>query len=371
MRAVCVTVRDPFHPLQHRQVSELRRRRRVRALAPKTNQPHICLLNGRALLRAEWGRRVQDGDTLAFVMLPQGGGGGSNPLRMVLLLAVAMYAPYIAGKLVGEMVLAGTMGSMGLSLVTAGVTMVGATLVNVLIPPPRPPSSQAATGLAAASPTYTVGAQGNQARLGQPIPAVYGRHVVYPDFAAMPYTEFAGNDQYLYQLFAIGQGEYDVEQIRIEDTAIASFDEVETQIVAPGGTVTLFPTRVISSVEVSGQELEYNVAAGPFVANDAGTVANELAFDIVLPRGLYHVAGSGQLEERTVTFTIEARTVDDAGTPTGSWAVLGNESVSAKTTTPIRNSYRYAVSQARYECRVTRTSVKVVDTSTKIGRAHV
>ena len=39
MKAVCITVRDPFRPLEHRTVAPIGRRRRIRALAPKTKQP--------------------------------------------------------------------------------------------------------------------------------------------------------------------------------------------------------------------------------------------------------------------------------------------------------------------------------------------
>jgi hypothetical protein len=114
MRAVCVTSLDPFRPLEHRTVQAIGRRRRIRALAPKTDKPFIALLNGRAVLRNAWGRKLRDGDTLAFVVLPQGGGGGSNPMRMILMIAVAFFAPYgsgAVGMLRQAAVLGGTMGA--------------------------------------------------------------------------------------------------------------------------------------------------------------------------------------------------------------------------------------------------------------------
>ena len=365
MHALCVTVRDPFRPLEHRTVQPVGRRRRIRALAPKTDKPFIALLNGKPVLRRAWNRKLRDGDTLAFMVLPQGGGGGSNPMRMILMIAVAFFAPYAAGAMFQGAVLGGTMGSFGLSMATAAIGLAGSMLVNALIPPPKPPSASVTSDIAAASPTYNIGAQGNAARIGQPIPEVFGRHIIYPDFAAVPYTEYAGNEQYLYQLLVIGRGHYDVEQVRIEDTLLDNFDEVDTEIIAPGGSVTLFPARVITATEVSGQEMDYNVAAGPFVANPAGTTANRLGFDIVLSRGLYYANDSGGLDDRTITFRLEYQQIDDDGVAVGSWIVAENVSITARTTTPIRRSYRYAVTAARYQCRVTRTSVK--DTSTRVG----
>lgn len=364
MRAVCVTALDPFRPLEHRTVQAIGRRRRIRALAPKTDKPFIALLNGRAVLRREWGRKLRDGDTLAFVVLPQGGGGGSNPLRVVLMIAVAIAAPYVASAMFQGAVLGGTMGSFGLSMATAAVGLAGSMLVNALIPPPKPPSAQVASDIAAASPTYSIGAQGNSARIGQPIPEVFGRHLVYPDFAAMPYTEYSGNDQYLYQLFVIGRGHYDIEQIRIEDTPLANFDEVQTEVVGPGGAVTLFPTRVITASEVSGQDMEYDVALGPFVANPADVDANTLGFDVVLPRGLYYANDKGGLDSRSIGFRLEYQAIDADGAAVGSWTVAENITITAATTTPIRRSYRYTVPTGRYQCRVTRTTTKATDTRT-------
>ena len=285
MQALVVTCRDPFRPSHRRSVATVRRRRRIAALAPRTCQPVVCILNGQPLLRAGWRRKLRDGDTCAFMLLPQGGGGGgSNPMRIVLTVAMALIAPQLAVGILGpELAATAVIGSITMGQIVGGIIgFVGNMLINALIPAPKASSSaqlSASNGLAAPSPTYSVGAQGNQARIGQPIPSFYGRHVVYPDFGAAPYVEYAGNEQYLYQLFVIGQGEYEIESIRIEDTSISSFEEITYEIVEPGGLVTLFPTAVTTSVEVGGQEALTSTALGPFIANAAETEANALAID--------------------------------------------------------------------------------------------
>ncbi|NBX77500.1 MAG: phage tail protein, partial [Proteobacteria bacterium] len=137
---------------------------------------------------------------VAFVALPQGGGGGGkNPLNTVLALAVLVAAPYAGAALAGSL---GVTSAIGTSLLTAGVALAGSALVNILVPPPSPTFAGVGGygGGSAPSPTYSLQAQGNQARLGEPIPVVYGRHIVYPDFAATPYAEYVGNDQFLFQL---------------------------------------------------------------------------------------------------------------------------------------------------------------------------
>ena len=350
--------------------------------------PTICLRNGSPVLRGRWDDTlIGEGDVVVFVPLPQdgGGGGGKNPLRTVLMIAVMVAALTIPGAQWG---LALEVGTFAHTLATVAITVAGSALVNVLIPPPKPSAVTSNFGSATApSPTYSLQAQGNQARLQQPIPVVYGRHRVYPDLAATPWAEYADNDQYLHQLHCIGQGEYDLEQVRIEDTPISSFEEIETELVAPGGGVTLFETDVVNAPEVAGQELigvndrETAVTTndageevttvvgdgwiGSFIANPAGTTATEIGIDVVMPRGLYYATDSGSFSARTIEWEVEARAVDDDGEVAGEWITLASESVTAAENTPQRKSYRYTVDAGRYEVRLRRTNDK--DTDARAG----
>ncbi len=332
------------------------------------DHPTICLRNASPVLRGSWDDTfIAENDLIVFVPLPQGGGGGGkNPLRTILMLAVMVAAPYLGGLIAGAI---GVTSTIGISLITAGVALVGTTLVNVLLPPPKPAAPSFGRGVPSPSPTYSLTAQGNQARLTQPIPVVYGRHRVYPDLAATPWAEYDNNEQYLHQLHCIGQGQYDLEQIRIEDTPIASFEEIETELVAPGGTVTLFETDVVTAPEIAGQELigvndreaGEDGWVGPFTANPAGTRATGIGIDVVMPRGLYYAADDGSLKARTVEWEVEARAVDDDGEDTGGWIAVASESVTAAENTPQRKSYRYALDAGRYEVRVRRTNDKSGD----------
>jgi len=191
MLASVVYVRNPFQPALHREVKHLRRRCRIRKMAPATQQPFICMVNGEAVLRKDWDRFIGDGDQVQFITLPQGGGGGSNPLKIVLMIAVSVVAPMVAGAIAPGLT------GFGAQLLSGAIGFAGKMLINALIPEPKPPSPHQAAGInsQAASPTYQLTAQGNKARLGEPIPVLYGRHVIFPDYAAEPYTEYAGNEQ--------------------------------------------------------------------------------------------------------------------------------------------------------------------------------
>ena len=373
MPGTVVMLRNPFRAQGNREVIAVAEPRSIRDWLDEQgieefDHPTICLRNGSPVLRGRWDDTfIAEKDLVVFVPLPQGGGGGGkNPLRTILMLAVMVAAPYLGGLIAGAI---GVTSTIGISLITAGVALVGTTLVNVLLPPPKPAAPSFGKGVPSPSPTYSLQAQGNRARLTQPIPVVYGRHRVYPDLAATPWAEYDGNEQYLHQLHCIGQGEHEVEQIRIEDTPIASFEEIETELVAPGAAVALFETDVVTAPEIAGQELigvndretGEDGWIGPFTANPAGTDATGIGIDVVMPRGLYYANDDGSFSNRTVEWEVEARAVDDDGAATGEWIAVASESVTAAENTPQRKSYRYTVTAGRYEVKVRRTNDKSGD----------
>lgn len=160
---------------------------------------------------------------------------------------------------------------------------------------------------------------------------LYGRHIIYPDFAAKPYTEYKDNEQYLHQLHVLTQGYCEVEQLRIDDTPIGSFAEVEYEIVEPNQEVTLFNPNVVVAAEIAGQELTKDEYTGGFIVNPEDTRIDKIGVDIVMSAGLYYANDSGGLSEKSVQWQIEARNVDDSGNPLGDWVMLGSETYSAGT----------------------------------------
>jgi hypothetical protein len=93
----------------------------IQELSPDWQTPYVAFLDGHPVLRADWCVIPSDDQTLAFIdvdAIPQGGGGGSNPLRIVLMLAVTMFAPGFAQNLVfgSGIGAAAALGSTGLSI---------------------------------------------------------------------------------------------------------------------------------------------------------------------------------------------------------------------------------------------------------------
>lgn len=69
--------------------------------------PTIFLIDGKSLLRKDWDNQIHTG-IVSFVSLPLGGGkkGGSNPLSVVLMVALVVLTVYTGG----------TVGAAGVSL---------------------------------------------------------------------------------------------------------------------------------------------------------------------------------------------------------------------------------------------------------------
>lgn len=325
------------------------------------NTPFICLVNGNPVLRAEWNSlKIRSNDHIAFIHLLQGGGGGgSNPLRVVgmVALVVATVASYGAAS--------AAWGTVWGATVAAGVSIGGGMLINALVPPPKPTLNGTSYTVSSQSPTYSLQAQGNQARLGNPIPVIYGRHLVYPDFASQPYYEYIDNEQYVYQLHCIGQGEYDIEKIMIEDTPISSFKEITYEILPPNTKNTMFAEDVVTSTEISGQELLKDEIIGPFILNPSETTVSKIGIDVAFQRGLYYANDNGSMSDKSVTWKVEARKIDDEDNALGEWFVLGQETFSSNSHNAIYKTYNYDVENARYEVRATRLDEK--DTSSRAG----
>lgn len=149
------------------------------------SRPTICLVNGVAVLRKDWNNMLEPDSVVSFVSLPLGGGGGSsNPLQVVMMVAVVVASVYTGGA-VGA-----AYGAVWGGVAAAGVSIGGGILINTLVPTPKPALNGMTSSAYTQSPTYSLQAQGNSARLGNPIPVIYGKHLIYPDFAAQPYYKY-------------------------------------------------------------------------------------------------------------------------------------------------------------------------------------
>ena len=349
-----------------------RRRETIAALVKRSGwsfaaYPTICTVNGEPVMRANWSRRLRAADQVVFISRPRGGATGTKGLVSMLgVIAIAALAPGIgtavAGALFG--------GSVAAAQVAGAVVALGGIYAVKSLTASRPGGQGGEQ-----EPLYTLNGGTNTARLLQTIPVQYGRIKKIPDFATAPWSEFEGDQQYLNVLLVNGSGRYQRDQILIEDTVLwdrvtglnPSFTGVTWQFCDPGQAVTLFPVNVVTAAEVNGQEpTGPAVWVGGFTANAAGTLANALAFDFVMPGGLYRIDDDGDMRTRDVQIEVQYRRIDDAGAPLTGWVSAGMPLWTRRTKAQVRMSFKVDVPPGRYEGRVRRlnpvsTDGQVVD----------
>ena len=382
MKANLVHVPNPFDPIKSSKGIELNSKmtinQGIKNLYPNFKgfeKPTICLVNNKPLLRKCWNRQIKNNDNIVFMTIYRGGDDGS--VRAILTIVVIIVATIYGGPLGGSLgfttTTAGvtTVTAAGAAIGTAIITVAGTLLVNAVLPPPELTGPDPANNTNPAT-VYNINAQGNAARLEQVIPVIYGRHLVYPDFAHNPYTEYIDNEQHLYELFVIGIGEYDIEEVRIEDTAISTFKEVEWRKYEPYQPILpwtgladddesnrlIVRTHVVTAAEVNNLELEtQNEWFGPFAVVGSTFKIEEFAIDIALS-GLARIDSSGNNRSHSVSYGIEYRLIDEEGNPQGHYITAADATISGATLDPIRRTLRFSVPLGRYEVRMRRTSEK-------------
>jgi len=337
--AKVIEISNPFEPWKDTYTTEFKQRITIRTYLRRRHgpdfrefeKPTIILVNGKGIERKKWDTLVlKKHDVVNVITLRVG-----LPILIVILIVMVLVSVVIALKAQKKPNMANVTGANG--------------------------------NLPAADPVYSLKGQSNQTKLGAPIEVPYGLVRMYPSYAAAPYTTYKNNDQWVYQLFCLGQGQFDIATINIENTPISSYTDVQYEVTGPGGLVTLFPNNVITSVSVSSIELlgpnQGGYAwSGPFVVCGVGQRTTSIECDINFPNGLYLANNDGSLSTFQVTAHFQAQQIDDTGAPIGSWFDITNLDITLATTTPQRFTLVSAVSSGRYQVRAERTNNRSSDT---------
>ncbi len=249
-------------------------------------------LDGHFIPPENWTRlRPHAGTVLTLRMVPRGGGGGKNPLRTVLSLALVAASPMIAGAVAGALGVTAQTALMGISamrVITAGVNILGRLALNAIAPPGQ---ARFGAGQKESATLFLQGARNRVTPFGR-VPKVLGRHRFVPPLGAMPYTETIGNDQYLRMIFIWGYGPLNITNLRIGETPLSEFEGVEIE--TRSGYLDDAPLTLYSnSVLQNDMEVVLREADG-YVMRTADSDADEISVDITLPRGLVAFNGAGK-----------------------------------------------------------------------------
>jgi sulfur carrier protein ThiS len=273
-------------------------------------RPVVVSIDGYRVPREMWAHcrpRVGKLVHVQAIVHGGGGGGGKNPIATVLTIALMVFAPYIAAGLAGFGATAAGIAAAELSMgfafkaLTVGISLIGGMVINSLFPPPKPQLSQSqGQGYGSESPTYALAGGSNRARPYEPMPVIIGRHRVFPDAGAKPYTEFVGEDQYLYQIFDFGYNDVILGTFKIGDTPLENYTGVDIEQSGVSGVLTLFPGNVDT---IAGAAL---TAAASWITRTSSSNATQLAVEIT---GTLFYSGDAGIEASSVAIDIEYRLV--------------------------------------------------------------
>ena len=306
------------------------------------------------------------GHIVAINIIPRGG-EGKNPLRTLLVIGIIAATIFFAGPLGaaivgGETLAIGSFTIASSAVGAAVIQLAGGLLIN-MIAPIRPASLQTE------SPSYFIDQARNRARPYAPIPIIFGRHVVVPPLGAKPVTEIVGGDHYLRMVVVWGYGPLRISDIKIGETPISEFDDVEmeTREGRDGdAALTLYPNTI------DQQNLAIDLTKdASWQTRRSSLGADELSVDITLPRGLAKFNKKGKREKHTVEIQIQYKLVGEADwesattnatahTFSSSWVTedsTGKIRFEGARSQPIRHGMRWPVTtQGQYDVRIRRVS---------------
>lgn len=289
---------------------------------------------------------VKDDTVVTLRARPFGGGDGKDFLGIVLSVALigaaAFFGPALGAAIMGGASATATAVGMGV------INLFGSLAMNALVPPQKPTFSQRAQNVRE-SPTLSLTGAQNRANPYGVVPRVFGQVKVFPVMAATPYTEIAGGDQYLRLLFDFGYGELELTDLKIGNTALSEFEDVETEI--RYGTASDLPVTLYSLV-VSPETFSIKVsnAGGAQVVTtepNTNSAVLDSAFD-----GLVSISDTGVYQNLTVQIKYEYRAVG-----AGSWTLHNTVDYTSNTAQAyyVTESISFP-SAGQYEIQITRVT---------------
>lgn len=322
-------------------------------------QSIIVLLDDRLLTVDEWDIICPKNGQLINVQAAASGGGGgdggSNPLQIVALIAVVVLSVYTAGA-VGA-----AYGAAWGAAAGAAISIAGSMVVNAIFKAVVPGTDTSSTSgvNSQSSPTYSITGGSNRSRPYESMPVVMGTMQFFPDMGAKPYTEFQGDDQYLYQIFNLGLSDLALSNWQIGTSPITDYTNYAWYGCDSQGRITSFPGNVDT---ISGGVL---TNASGWMTRSSSTDSYKLGIDVITT--LYYANNNGGLDSTSVSLTIQHRP-----TGTSSWinSTIENEVsntviISGASQSPIRKTYYIDVANGAYDVRILRNTADSTDSRTQ------
>ncbi|GGE18070.1 hypothetical protein GCM10011390_41570 [Aureimonas endophytica] len=236
-------------------------------------------IDGEIVPRDMWGKvRVKRGHVLVRAVAGKGVGSILKAVFSIGLLVL------------GSVLTAGGLSPFLVGVITAGVGLVGTLALNALFPP-------ASTKADVPKTVYSIGGPRNEVSKWEPIPVVLGDVRMAGKYAAAPYTEFVGDEQFVRGVIVWGVGPLDISELKFGETLVSDYDDVELQTLSgyPGETQTLYPGQVVPdsmSVQITKKDSP--------IKRSTAEDAIEIQFDLVAEAGIYNLNKKKGTKDRLV-----------------------------------------------------------------------
>lgn len=295
---------------------------------------------------------------------------GKNALRSILSIVISI-AALASGQLWGLQFgsflgFSGAAASaVGAALIGVGVTVIGNLLINALIPPPKPESREAQN-------RYSISGWRNRVEPDGAVPDVLGEVRFAPPFGALSYSEIVGDWHYIRALFCLGYGPVEISDMRIGETSLSEFDDVEIELRygQPGETpVSLYPRQIAEEAiglelvrplprDELGEVIDDEPGEETPVVRTTGSDASGASVIVAFPSGLVRFDNGGKSKPETVSIRIEQRLVQAED-----WLPVATLDITAKKLEAFYRQHTWQFpSRGRWQIRVTMMTDETTDT---------
>lgn len=266
--------------------------------------------------------------------------GISGAIALVATIAAAATTSAITGATIAGITISAAVAGVAGTIVSGVITFA----LSSIFAPSKP--NRARLTNEAESQTFSITAARNQVNRFGVVPEVVGQHRMVPPYGAVPYTEISGSNQFLRFIVLWGHGPVEVSDVKIGNTPISNFIDVQVEHDFDGSSdsLSLYPS------DASQEDLAITLGTD----NSSRTTlqsADEISIDVTFPFGLYRLTSSGAREDASVRIIGEYRRVGDA-----TWSFWFNEVITSRKTSVQRFTRRASnLDPALYEVRLSRS----------------
>jgi len=275
--------------------------------------------------------RPNAGTTLCLKAMPQ------DPASIIGLVA-----SLAGGSVAGSAFVIGALGTTGAAVAGAVVSFALLAAGQALFSPARVTRTEE-------DARFSITGARNRLEPYAPFPLVLGRHKMVPPYGGAPVTEIVGDDQYLRILLIWGYGPVNVTNIKIGNTALSRFEDVEVEHDFDGTkeALELYPSDAYQETPSVQLGTSYTARTTPRDTTDIGIT-------VTFPNGLTRLnSNTGNPEGYIVVLQGQYRRTTES-----EWTDWFTEQVADDSRQTVRFAKRKAnLPRGKYQIRLRRVDI--------------